>query len=256
MSATKNRSTAKKESVKNIEPITCRTYFKRDELNRDDLNILSDLGKEEVLYIPKDCIIGLTEIKNIHKKRLDINNDYKQVFSFPISENSDPVFNVCKKWLRDITESIENLEETRILYKKINIEPVTCYYLSRCIIHLVNILETISEMSKHNPDILKNTSPTYFSYIVDCIVGFKNEFSYFCKELNEYIGELEHINNNLNDISKLFNYAILNMNMINISSPQSINTSIKFIRGVCSDINDLKGDINYLKRSNLRTTYV
>lgn len=256
MSAITKRPTAKKESIKTIQPITFRTYLKRYELNSDDYKALSDLGKEEVLYITNDCIISLTELKNIHKQRLDIKNEYKQVFSFPISENVDPVFNVCKKWLRAITESVENLEETRVLYKKTNIEPVICYYLSRCVIYLVNILETVSEMSKHHPDILKNASPTYFKYIVDCIVGFKNEFIYFCNELNEYIGELEHINNNLIDISKLYNYAVLNMDKINVSTPQNIDTSIKFINGVCSDINDLKSDINYLKRSNLRTTYV
>jgi hypothetical protein len=256
MSATKKRPTPKKESVKSIQPITVRTYIKRDELSSDDYNTLTALGKEESLIVSKDCISRLVEMKNMHKKRLDINNDYKQSYSFSISENSDPVFNVCKKWLWTVTESVENLEETRILYKKQNIEPVTCYYLSRCIIYLVNILETISKMSKHQPDILKTASAYYFRYIVDCILGFKNEFSYFCKELNEYIKELEHIDNNLNDISKLYNYAILNMDKINVNFPQTIDASIKFISGVCSDINDLKGDIMYLKLSNLRSTYV
>ena len=256
MSAAKKRSNSKKEVVKSIQPITVRTYFNRDELNSDDYKILDNLGKEEVLYISKECIACLVEIKHIHKKRLDIYNDYKAVYNFPISENTDPVFNICKKWLGSITESIENLEETRILYKKINIEPVTCYYLSRCIIYLVNILETVSDMSKRHHDILKSASPTYFKYIIDCILGFKNEFSYFCKELNEYIQELEHIDNNLNDISKLYNYAVLNMDKISVNSPQSIDTSIKFINGICSDINDLKSDIIYLKRSKLRTTYV
>ena len=256
MSATKKRAVPKRESIKPIQPITIRTYIKRDELNSDDYKTLTYLGKEEVLIVSKDCISRLAEMKNIHKKRLDVKDDYKHSYSFSISENTDPVFNVCKKWLGAITESVENLEETRILYKKSNIEPVFCYYLSRCIIHLVNILETVWDMSKQHPDILKTASPYYFRYIVDCISGFKNEFSYFCKELNEYIRELEHIDNNLTDISKLYNYAILNIDKINVNFPQTIDTSIKFISGVCSDINDLKCDIIYLKRNNLRTTYV
>jgi archaellum component FlaC len=256
----RKQNKTKKEGGKNLEPITVRdfmkTYIRREELKNDDYKILGDLGNEKVLYVSKDCITGLADMKTVHKKRLDVKNEYKQAYRFNISKNSDPVFNVCKKWLGSITESVENLEETRILYKKENLEPVSSYYLTRCIIHLVNIIETISEMSKRHPDILKGASSYYFRHIVDCIIGFKNEFSLFCNELNEYINELEHIDNNLSDISKLYNYAITNMDKINVDFPQTIDGSIKFINGVCGDINDLKRDIICLNRSNLRTTYV
>jgi hypothetical protein len=256
----RKQNKAKKEQVKTLEPVTVRdfirTYIRREELNSDDYKTLGDLGKDKVLYVSKECISILTDMKTVHKKRLDIKAEYKQSYKFTISENSDPVFNVCKKFLMTITESIENLEETRILYKKENLEPVLCYYLTRCIIHLVNIVETISEMSKRHPDILKGGSSYYFRYIVDCIIGFKNEFSLFCKELNEYITELQHIDKNLTDISKLYNYAITNMDKININFPQNIDASIKFINGVCGDINDLKRDIIYLDSINLGSTYV
>jgi hypothetical protein len=256
----RKQTKTKQEPVKTLEPVTIRDfmliYIRREELNIDDYNTLGDLGKDKVLYVSKECIGILNDMKTLHKKRLDINNEYKQSYKFTISENSDPVFNVCKKWLGSITESVENLEETRILYKKENLEPVLCYYLTRCIIHLVNIVETISEMSKRHSDVLKGASPYYFRYIVDCITGFKNEFNLFCKELNEYIKELEHIDNNVTDISKLYNYAINNMDKININFPQNIDASIKFINGVCGDINDLKRDIIYLDSINLRSTYV
>ena len=252
----RKQTKAKKEPVNILETITTRSYIRREELNDDDYNTLTDLGKDITLYVSKDCITNLADMKTIHKKRLDIKTEYKQAYRFTISKNSDIVFNVCKKWLGSITESVENLEETRILYKKENLEPVSCYYLTRCIIHLVNILETISEMSKRHPDLLKTASSYYFRHIVDCIIGFKNEFSLFCDELNEYITELKNIDNNLSDISKLYNYAILNMDKINVNFPQTIDASIKFINGVCGDINDLKRDIIYLNHSNLRSTYV
>jgi hypothetical protein len=256
----RKQNKAKKEEVKTLQPVTIRdfiaAYIRREELNEDDYKTLGDLGKDKVLYVSKECISILTDMKTVHKKRLDIKAEYKQSYKFTISENSDPVFNVCKKFLGSIKESVENLEETRILYKKENLEPVLCYYLTRCIIHLVNILETISEMSKRHPDILKGASSYYFRYIVDCITGFKNEFSLFLGELNEYIKELEHIDSRLVDISKLYNYSITNMDKINVNFPQTIDSSIKFINGVCGDINDLKRDIIYLNRCNLRSTYV
>lgn len=252
----RKQNKGKKEQVKILEPITTRSYIRREELNDDDYKVICDLGNDKEIYVSKDCITNLADIKSVHKKRLDIKNEYKQAYKFIISENSNLVFNVCKKWLGSITESVENLEETRILYKKENLEPVSCYYLTRCIIHLVNIIETISAMSKCHPDVLKTASSYYFRHIMDCIIGFKNEFSLFCKELNEYIKELEHIDNNLSDISKLYNYAITNMDRINVDFPQTIDGSIKFINGVCGDINDLKRDIIYLNRSNLRSTYV
>jgi hypothetical protein len=256
----RKQTKGKKEQVKILEPITTRDfirkYIRREELNNDDYKVLGDLGNDKVLYVSKECITYLADMKAVHKKRLDVKTEYKQAYKFTISENSDIVFNVCKKWLGSITESVENLEETRILYKKENLEPVSCYYLTRCIIHLVNIVETISEMSKRHPDILKRASSYYFRHIVDCIIGFKNEFSLFCNELNEYIREIEHIDKNLSDISKLYNYAILNIDKINVNFPQTIDVSIKFINGVCGDINDLKRDIIYLNRSNLSSTYV
>ena len=259
-SSLRKQTKTKKEGVTALEPVTVRdfirTYIRREELNSNDYITLGDLGKDKVLYVSTDCISNLVDMKNVHKKRLDIKNEYKQAYKFTINENSDPVFNVCKKWLRSITESVEYLEETRILYTKENLEPVLCYYLTRCIIHLVNILETISEMSKRDPDILKSASSYYFRHIVDCIIGFKNEFSLFCNELNEYIKELENIDHNLGDISKLYNYAITNMDKINVNFPHTIDESIKFITGVCGDINDLKRDIIYLDRRNLRSTYV
>jgi hypothetical protein len=298
MSASRSNNKKKGSFFSNLRfrkerPITHRPeYVSRDEINvfrqsikkytigtmdDDDVEVINIYLEGQPDDISSKHIEMFNSLRENHKRRLNVDVVvFGELSHFPISENSSLIFTSCNKWTKHIINSIENLEETHIYFKKGSVDETALYYLARSIAHLTNCIHTISDMSVQTPQTLDNIGHYYMKEIITCINGFQTDFCKFCQEVNLFVGEFKTtlkllidkdpqnkgIIYSMNDIEKLYGFANSRTQNINTGTPNDINTSIRFIDAVSNDINDTKLDVIYIKRHQykdekyLRSTYV
>ncbi len=168
---------------------------------------------------------------------------------------------ILKRWGKSIKNSAENLEETLERFYKENFEPTACFHLNRSIVHLINLYETISEISKLPHNTYDVSMYTYLNIMRNCVIDFRTDFIKFCREISNYITDLKqtltllinrHPENRLvihamGDIEKLYNFALETTNKINTGTPIDLNASISYIDIISNDINDIKSDLINVK---------
>jgi hypothetical protein len=188
-----------------------------------------------------------------------------------ITSGDSVLIGLLKRWGKSVKNSIQNLDETLERYYSKNIEPTACFHLNRSIVHLVNLYDTISKMSKLSEETYDRNMYSYLNIIAKCLTDFRTEFNKYCREISNYISEFKqtltllinrHPENRLvihaiGDIERLYNYASEMTIKINTSTPIELDVSIGYIDRLSNDINDIKSDlINVKKHQDKDKKYV
>jgi hypothetical protein len=174
-----------------------------------------------------------------------------------ITSGDSVLLGLLNRWGKSVKNSIQNLDETLERYYSKNIEPVACFHLNRSIVHLVNLYETISEMSKLSEE---NYARNIY-ILAKCLTDFRTDFIKYCLEISNYISDFKqtltllinrHPENRLvihamGDIERLYNYASEMTIKINTSTPIELDVSIGYIDRLSNDINDIKSDLINVK---------
>jgi len=174
-----------------------------------------------------------------------------------ITSGDSVLLDLLNRWGKSVKNSIQNLDETLERYYSKNIDPVACFHLNRSVVHLVNLYETISEMSKVSEE---NYARNIY-ILAKCLTDFRTEFNKYCREISNYISEFKqtltllinrHPENRLvihaiGDIERLYNYASEMTIKINTSTPIELDVSIGYIDRLSNDINDIKSDLINVK---------
>jgi hypothetical protein len=216
------------------------------KINSAEVEILKKHFYKESMLISSESIGNLLRLNKSHIKRLTCEerliNDIENI------EIPNSIF----PWGRNIKESIENLDETLGVFHNERFEPIACLYLTRSIVHLINLYETINEISKVQPEHMENIMFNYLNVAKKCISGFQIEFNKFCREITNYITEFKKTLNllviyRISDIEELYNYSLEMTNMLNTDTPENFTRSIYSISNISNDINDTKTDLINIK---------
>jgi hypothetical protein len=257
------RNTSKSKPKKNdyIQLVTKTPILKYNE-NEKDIEILEKYYTEESIMSNIDSLEDVVALKKSHIGRLSQEKSCtSDMDSIIINSGDTLLFTIIQRWGKHIKNSIENLDETLELFYGENAEPTACFHLNRSIVHLVNLYETLSEISKLTPELYDIQMYGYLNIIRTCISHFRSDFIKYCREVNNYISEFKqtltllinrHPENRLvihamGDIEKLYNCALEFTNNIITNTPDELNSAISYIDKISNDINDIKSDLINVK---------
>jgi hypothetical protein len=207
-------------------------------------------------YIHESIITTLYTVE--HVRRLSQEKScVSDLEDMVITSGDSILLGLLNRWSKSVKNSIQNLDETLESYYSENIEPKACFHLNRSIVHLVNLYETLSEMSKLSEETYERTMYSYLNTIAKCLTDFRTDFNKYCSEISNYISDFKqtltllinrHPENRLvihamGDIERLYNHASEMVNNINTSTPIEIDVSIGYMDRLSNDINDIKSDL-------------
>lgn len=243
--------TKKVDSIKNGSKIT-----------EAEFELLNKYFLTESIVTSLNSLENIVNLRDNHIKRLSREKScISDIEDMTIVSGDSIILGLLKRWGKWINYSIENLDETlESLYTE-NVEPTACFHLNRSIVHLVNLYETICEISKLSPQMYDTTMYDYLDILAKCITDFRVDFTKYCSEISNYIAEFKqtltlminrHPENRLvihaiGDIEKLYNCFSEITNKITTSTPVELEVSICYINRISNDINDIKSDLINVK---------
>ena len=224
--------------------------------------ILRNYLSGESIMTSVQSLKHINELNNKHIKRLAQDEScIKDLKSMVIDHSDSLLFSVLIRWANYTKDSIENLNEALELFCAENVEPNACFHLNRSIIHLINMYETISEISRIPLELYDIEMSTFINILVKCISCFVADFIKYFREIGIYLSELKqtltllvdrHPENRLvihamGDIEKLYSCSFQLISTINTSTPIGLESAIGFIDKISNDINDIKTDLINVK---------
>lgn len=265
---------APKKPINSIQLQTSETNSIKikSKMTEDEFELLNKYYSTESIVTSLSSLENIIEFKNNHIRRLShekscISDMNAMIIKLPLYNenmvtNEDSVLlGVLNRWTKQIKNSAENLEETLEVFYAEQLEPVACFHLNRSIVHLVNLYETICELSKIPPKDYDINMYGYLHIVAKCITDFRLDFTKYCVEINNYLADFKktltllinrHPENGLvihamGDIEKLYNFSTEMINKITTGTPVELEASMKYIDIISNDINDIKSDLINVK---------
>jgi hypothetical protein len=248
----------------NVIQLSTKTIAISEKSNMTDseVELLNKYYNQESIMTTLDTVEHIITFKHNHIRRLSQEKScISDMKDMVINSGDSVLLGLLNRWTTSVKNSIENLNETLESFYSEHIEPTACFHLNRSIVHLVNLYETISEISKLSEETYAHNMYGYLNTMVKCITDFRTDFIKYCREISNYISDFKqtltllinrHPENRLvihamNDIEKLYNYSLEITNKINTSTPLELEKSIGYIDKISNDINDIKSDLINVK---------
>lgn len=266
---------APKKSINSVQLQTSETNSIKikSKMTEAETELLNKYFSRESIVTSLSSLEHVIEFKNNHIRRLsqekscisdmkDMSIKLPSYNEIMINSEESVLLGLLKRWEKSVKHSIENLDETLECFYVENVEPLACFHLNRSIVNLVNLYETICEISKMSPEMYYINMYGYLDIVVKCITDFRLDFIKYCAEINNYLVDLKktltllinrHPENRLvihamGDIEKLYNFSSEMINKITTSTPVELEASMKYIDIISNDINDIKCDLINVKR--------
>ena len=255
-----------KASKKPIHAIKLQTKIidsvKKSKITVKESELLNKYFSNESIITSLSSLKNVVALRDTHIKRLSQEKScISDMDNISIIGGDSVLLSLLNRWAKGVKHSIENLDETLEHFYTENVEPIACFHLNRSIIHLVNLYETISEISKLSTELYDSSMFSYLNTVIKCITDFRLDFIKYCSEINNYIADFKqtltlminrHSENRLvihamGDIEKLYNYSLEITDKINTSTPMELDLSIEYINIISNDINDIKSDLINVK---------
>jgi hypothetical protein len=234
----------------------------KSQMTDSQVELLNKYYTNESIMTTSDTMEHVITFKNNHLRRLSQEKScISDLEDIVITSGDSVLLELLNRWGKSVKDSIQNLDETLESFYGENIEPTACFHLNRSIVHLVNLYDTISKISKLSEETYDRNMYSYLNTIAKCITDFRTDFIKYCREIGNYTSDFKqtltllinrHPENRLvihamGDIERLYNYASGITNKINTSTPMEIDVSIGYIDRLSNDINDIKSDLINVK---------